>query len=103
MPAAAACTAAIASSVSSSAGDRKSTRLNSSHSQISYADFCLNKTQIRIETKNDDHQATQILFGPYLTSSGVFELWKCGVAGFGAFAGALSLNALANPGRRLLI
>src|SRR5688572_31222350 len=25
-------------------GDRKSTRLNSSHSQISYAVFCLNKT-----------------------------------------------------------
>src|SRR2546430_10320784 len=25
------------------AGDRKSTRLNSSHSQISYAVFCLNK------------------------------------------------------------
>src|SRR5256886_6781897 len=24
-------------------GDRKSTRLNSSHSQISYADFCLKK------------------------------------------------------------
>src|SRR2546427_6010523 len=27
----------------SSAGDRKSTRLNSSHSQISYAVFCLKK------------------------------------------------------------
>src|SRR2546430_13452946 len=26
-------------------GDRKSTRLNSSHSQISYAVFCLNKKQ----------------------------------------------------------
>src|SRR2546430_12516557 len=26
-------------------GDRKSTRLNSSHSQISYAAFCLNKKQ----------------------------------------------------------
>src|SRR2546430_10524568 len=26
-------------------GDRKSTRLNSSHSQISYAVFCLQKTQ----------------------------------------------------------
>src|SRR2546430_12488998 len=30
-------------SSSSSAGDRKSTRLNSSHSQISYAVFCLKK------------------------------------------------------------
>src|SRR5688572_31115559 len=36
------------------AGDRKSTRLNSSHSQISYAVFCLkkkkNKNNIRINT-----------------------------------------------------
>src|SRR2546427_9220699 len=29
------------------AGDRKSTRLNSSHSQISYAVFCLKKKKIR--------------------------------------------------------
>src|SRR2546430_13394623 len=29
-------------------GDRKSTRLNSSHSQISYAVFCLKKKQITI-------------------------------------------------------
>src|SRR2546430_12102531 len=29
--------------ISQSAGDRKSTRLNSSHSQISYAVFCLKK------------------------------------------------------------
>src|SRR2546430_7300212 len=29
--------------LASSAGDRKSTRLNSSHSQISYAVFCLKK------------------------------------------------------------
>src|SRR5688572_32607454 len=30
-------------------GDRKSTRLNSSHSQISYADLCLNKkTKLKI-------------------------------------------------------
>src|SRR5688572_31204906 len=34
--------AAISSSVRGS-GDRKSTRLNSSHSQISYAVFCLKK------------------------------------------------------------
>src|SRR2546430_5865993 len=32
------------------AGDRKSTRLNSSHSQISYAVFCLKKKDERIET-----------------------------------------------------
>src|SRR5688572_32528950 len=30
------------------AGDRKSTRLNSSHSQISYAVFCLKKKKTRI-------------------------------------------------------
>src|SRR2546430_7209045 len=29
-------------------GDRKSTRLNSSHSQISYAVFCLKKKKIKI-------------------------------------------------------
>src|SRR2546428_9392720 len=28
-------------------GDRKSTRLNSSHDQISYAVFCLKKTKVR--------------------------------------------------------
>src|SRR2546430_3520418 len=33
-------------------GDRKSTRLNSSHSQISYAVFCLKK-------KNEQHYASQ--------------------------------------------
>src|SRR2546427_5151155 len=31
-------------------GDRKSTRLNSSHSQISYAVFCLKKKKTRIGT-----------------------------------------------------
>src|SRR2546427_5744788 len=30
--------------------DRKSTRLNSSHSQISYAVFCLKKKKIKIDT-----------------------------------------------------
>src|SRR5688572_32005610 len=35
--------------------DRKSTRLNSSHSQISYAVFCLKK-------KNTDHPTTPKLF-----------------------------------------
>src|SRR2546430_11626996 len=29
-------------------GDRKSTRLNSSHSQISYAVFCLKKKRLRV-------------------------------------------------------
>src|SRR2546430_3433912 len=31
------------------AGDRKSTRLNSSHSQISYAVFCLKKKKKRVK------------------------------------------------------
>src|SRR5688572_30952639 len=31
-------------------GDRKSTRLNSSHSQISYAVFCLKKKKLRSRT-----------------------------------------------------
>src|SRR2546430_5784437 len=31
-------------------GDRKSTRLNSSHSQISYAVFCLKKKKKQIDT-----------------------------------------------------
>src|SRR2546427_7609055 len=31
-------------------GDRKSTRLNSSHSQISYAVFCLKKKKIHLQT-----------------------------------------------------
>src|SRR2546430_7642832 len=35
--------AAISGSTAQVNGDRKSTRLNSSHSQISYAVFCLNK------------------------------------------------------------
>src|SRR2546430_11769878 len=40
-------------------GDRKSTRLNSSHSQISYAVFCLKKKQHSIVT-GSDHNVTSI-------------------------------------------
>src|SRR3712207_8056082 len=35
---------------SEQAGDRKSTRLNSSHANISYAVFCLKKKKYRIHT-----------------------------------------------------
>src|SRR5688572_31726829 len=35
--------------------DRKSTRLNSSHSQISYAVFCLKKKKKKKTTKNNIH------------------------------------------------
>src|SRR2546427_5892801 len=38
--------------------DRKSTRLNSSHSQISYAVFCLKKKKINNLSDWDDTQAT---------------------------------------------
>src|SRR2546430_17495036 len=38
---------------SSPAGDRKSTRLNSSHSQISYAVFCLKKKKKKRTTYQD--------------------------------------------------
>src|SRR5947209_10753567 len=34
-------------------GDRKSTRLNSSHANISYAVFCLKKKKKQKNTKND--------------------------------------------------
>src|SRR2546430_11964425 len=41
-------------------GDRKSTRLNSSHSQISYAVFCLKK-QTATHTENATHLARAAL------------------------------------------
>src|SRR2546430_11248489 len=40
------------------AGDRKSTRLNSSHSQISYAVFCLKKKKTKPEQR--DHVISKI-------------------------------------------
>src|SRR2546430_9187763 len=48
-------------------GDRKSTRLNSSHSQISYAVFCLKKKQ------HLDHQSTNNL-GHLLRHTSLHEL-----------------------------
>jgi hypothetical protein len=59
--------------------------------------------ELRIETKDDVHEARQVLLGPALTSQGVFELWKGGGLGFGAFAGSLPINAWANRGRRLIM
>src|SRR2546427_8033629 len=41
--------------------DRKSTRLNSSHSQISYAVFCLKKKKKKLNTKNDDDRRDGLL------------------------------------------
>src|SRR5688572_32597298 len=42
------------------AGDRKSTRLNSSHSQISYAVFCLKKKKKKNNHKNETQETTNI-------------------------------------------
>src|SRR2546430_4255504 len=46
------------------AGDRKSTRLNSSHSQISYAVFCLKKKKKIITTT--PIQPIDLILCPYL-------------------------------------
>src|SRR2546427_9215301 len=43
------------STFSTATADRKSTRLNSSHSQISYAVFCLKKKKKTIKQINDTH------------------------------------------------
>src|SRR5688572_31665075 len=62
MPAAAAVAATAASN-----GDRKSTRLNSSHSQISYAVFCLKKKKkikkplAYIPNKSSHHYTTNLV------------------------------------------
>src|SRR5438270_4760859 len=48
-----------------SASDRKSTRLNSSHSQISYAVFCLKKKSVN----DNHHHATRDLSTPTDTHS----------------------------------
>jgi hypothetical protein len=61
-----------------------------------------NGPEIRIETKNNVHEAQQYLFGPDLTAYGTFELWKGGFGGFGAFAGSLPINSWANRGRRII-
>src|SRR2546430_4668575 len=45
------------SSCWSNSGDRKSTRLNSSHSQISYAVFCLKKKKKQNETRMTDNKS----------------------------------------------
>src|SRR2546427_8574293 len=47
------------------ARDRKSTRLNSSHSQISYAVFCLKKKKRPIRTHSDDPLSRRTCCLPY--------------------------------------
>src|SRR2546430_3724102 len=55
--------------------DRKSTRLNSSHSQISYAVFCLKKkrsrsTPLRLSTAAGDSVCTTIPSAPLVAQAG---------------------------------
>src|SRR2546430_8190939 len=44
--------------------DRKSTRLNSSHSQISYAVFCLKKKKIKIKLARELRSAIEFFESP---------------------------------------
>src|SRR3712207_6987051 len=45
--------------VAAVAGDRESTRLNSSHANISYAVFCLKKKTIQVETISFCHTTSR--------------------------------------------
>jgi hypothetical protein len=58
--------------------------------------------ELRIETRNSVHEARQILYLPDLTRNGVFEIWKGGFVGFGAFVGSLPIDSYANRGRRII-
>jgi len=58
--------------------------------------------ELRIETKDRVHRASQLLFLPDLTRNGVIELWKGGFLGFGAFIGSLPINSYANRGRSIV-
>jgi len=58
--------------------------------------------EIRIETKNEIHEAKQILHGPALTAAGMLVLWKGGPIGIGLHVGSLPINAWANRGRRIV-
>src|SRR2546421_6624623 len=49
-------------------GDRKSTRLNSSHDQISYAVFCLKKKKPKNTTRGPTSRASRTV-GLYTTTS----------------------------------
>src|SRR5689334_24219853 len=51
--------------------DRKSTRLNSSHSSISYAVFCLKKKKKTIKVREHERKYTQIKNNGVLTFLGV--------------------------------
>src|SRR2546427_6302657 len=51
----------LKSQIGHAQGDRKSTRLNSSHSQISYAVFCLKKKKIKVPYQSTSHTTSNRL------------------------------------------
>src|SRR5476649_2746673 len=51
--------------------DRKSTRLNSSHTVISYADFCLKKKNKAAVNLRQEHRLRQVYFGGDTLQPGV--------------------------------
>jgi hypothetical protein len=58
--------------------------------------------EIRIETKDRTKEARQLLYGPNLSSMGMFSLWKAGTFNFGAYVGQMPINGWANRGRRII-
>src|SRR2546430_5314619 len=67
--------------------DRKSTRLNSSHSQISYAVFCLKKKRKNTNPAHVPHLRN--------TKATVLDLWSLGMALLRSFVWAASHEFLA--------
>src|SRR5246127_5781821 len=67
-PIASCAASAACSSATSDAADRKSTRLNSSHSQISYAVFCLKQKKSRLNSSHSPLSYTDFflkkIYGP---------------------------------------
>src|SRR2546430_13295951 len=62
---------AAAPAVRATLADRKSTRLNSSHSQISYAVFCLKKKKKRDQhVRSEYHQGRATRYIPVVATSG---------------------------------
>src|SRR2546430_8960356 len=53
--------------------DRKSTRLNSSHSQISYAVFCLKKKTVDLQVRNADGE---VFFELTMQAAWVWDMYR---------------------------
>src|SRR5256886_13331306 len=72
------------------AKDRKSTRLNSSHSQISYAVFCLKKKTSPTTFKKRRRSRTSFRIGAAISGSGTgFPLWRTGTFSKNSSASAI--------------